>query len=448
MRTAHVRKAGVKSGRESAEIRDPVHGYVYANEIERAIIDSSVFQRLRKIRQLAGCHLVYPGGQHTRFEHSIGAMKLADTVADVLSTRNQNLLSSFECQKLRIAALLHDIGHGPFSHVFEEVMAEKGDFTHEQMTQKIILQTEIGDILSRYGISKREISDLSVGNYSNKKMKFENDILTGGLSVDIMDYLLRDSYFTGVEYGKVDVKRIINSFEISEQRSLAIGQAALFAFEALMIARYEMFRAVYFHRTVRAAELMIMKSMLLADRVLNLTDASVEKYLSLSDEVTLFQLKNLKDDGRADLRQAKRLAIDYDKRNLLKCVFEKTVQRKDKFLAAIFKEKKFREEFATKIADEAGINESEIFIDVPTAPSVPISSTRGSFEKVTVAGSTDSVEGERYYEARLTDLPLLGNIYGYMDVIRVYTSVANRGKAQDAARKVFGQESFETRISM
>ena len=159
-------------------------------------------------------------------------------------------------------------GHGPFSHMFEEVLAEKTDVTHEDMSQKIIRETEIGDILESHGFSRARISELAVGK-STKEMEFMNDIIGGGLSVDIMDYLLRDSYFTGVEYGKVDVHRIINSFRVVE-RKLAISQAAVFAFEALMISRYEMFRAVYFHRTVRAAELMLIKSMSLADKELNL----------------------------------------------------------------------------------------------------------------------------------------------------------------------------------
>ena len=182
---------------QTAEIRDPIHGYIYATEFERKIIDTAAFQRLRRIRQLAGCHLVYPGGQHSRFEHVIGCMYLAGRVGDVLSSKGIGF-GEDDAQRLRIAAVLHDVGHGPFSHMFEEVMADKTEFTHEDMTQRIIRETEIGDILEKYGYSKKGISELAIGKSSQEK-RYMNDVIGGGLSVDIMDYLLRDSYFTGVE---------------------------------------------------------------------------------------------------------------------------------------------------------------------------------------------------------------------------------------------------------
>ena len=433
-----------KSGQQFAEIRDPVHGYIYANETEREIIDTKIFQRLRRIRQLAGCHLVYPGGQHSRFEHSIGAMHLAGNVNSVLASRNVGFTST-SAQELRAAALLHDIGHGPFSHMFEEVMAERSQVNHEDMTQKIILGTEIGDILERNGISRRELSKLAVGK-SDKKRRYENDVIGGGLSVDIMDYLLRDSYFTGVEYGKVDALRIINSFEVVKDR-LAIGHAALFAFEALMIARYEMFRAVYFHRTVRAAELMLVEAMILSDKVLHLTDISLERYLSLTDEVTLDRIKNMNADSDSELRRAKKLASDYEKRNLLKCVFEKIVQRKDKFLNSIFNQKSFRKQLSEKIAEEAKINPQDVYVDVPTAPSVPISSAREAFTQIFVARRLEKGRISSY-PLNIEDMPLIGKIIGFMDVVRIYTTAVNRKKAELAVQKIFGREGFESMISM
>lgn len=429
--------------RQTAEIRDPIHGYIYGTEVERKIIDTPVFQRLRRIRQLAGCHLVYPGGQHSRFEHVIGCMHLAGRVGDVLTARGANL-GKDGIQKLRLSALLHDVGHGPFSHMFEEVIAEKADFTHEDMTRKIIKKTEIGDIIEKFGFSKKQISELSIGK-SNKEKRFMNDVIGGSLSVDIMDYLLRDSYFTGVEYGKVDIHRIINSFEIVREK-LAISHAALFAFEALMIARYEMFRAVYFHRTVRAAELMLVKSMILADKSLHLTDLSLDNYLSMTDEVTLDRMTKINTDGDPELRAARSLALNYQNRKLLKCVFEKTVQGSDKFLTSIFTQKSFREQLSTRIAEVAKVPVSEVYVDVPTAPSVPVSSTRESFKGVTVvtreSGKPVSVE------IGIEQLPLINTISGFMDVIRVYTSERDRMKVQKATGSVFSREGFETKVSM
>ena len=433
---------------ESAEIRDPIHGYIFATELERRIIDTASFQRLRRIRQLAGCHLVYPGGQHSRFEHVIGCKYLAGKVGTILESRESDF-SREDTEKLRLAALLHDIGHGPFSHMFEEVLADKTAVTHEDMTQRIIKQTEVGDILESGGFSRNEISELSIGKLRKKNRAYMNDAIGGGLSVDIMDYLLRDSYFTGVEYGKVDITRIINSFEAIKGR-LAIGQAALFAFEALLIARYEMFRAVYFHRTVRAAELMLIKSMILADKSLHLTDLSLDNYLSLTDEVTLHRIVSIEPGQDPDLISARELARDYLKRNLLKCAFEKPVQRRDKLLAAIFNQKDFRVQFSQKIADTAGVQRNDVYVDVPTAPSIPVTSTRESLQDVMVVARRDTKNGGKStaYSMGIQDFPLVGTIAGYMDVLRVYTTSKNKGKVEKAAEAIFGREGYESKVSM
>ena len=444
MPTVRTKKGRETPFRESAEIRDPIHGYIYASELERKIIDTETFQRLRKIRQLAGCHLVYPGGQHSRFEHVIGSMYLAGKVGEILNMKKTGI-SQDDAKELRAAALLHDVGHGPFSHMFEEVMAERTQFTHEDMTQKIVLKSEIGDVLEKYGVSKRSLSELAVGK-SRSRQRFLNDVIGGGLSVDIMDYLLRDSYFTGVEYGKVDVRRIINSFDVVDNK-LAIGQAALFAFEALMIARYEMFRAVYFHRTVRAAELMLIKSMILADKALHLTNLSLENYLSLTDEVTLYRIRNMSTGSDSELKRAKKLADDYNRRKLLKCVFEKSVQQKDKFINSIFNSGKIRQQLANEIASDAHVDVEDVFVDVPTTPSVPISSTRESFNQITLVRSREK-GGKDSYNLTMAEMPLIGTIAGFMDIMRVYTFEENKAKVERAVERIFGREGFESKISM
>ena len=372
-------------------------------------------------------------------------MFLAGKVGSILESRGIGFRRE-DTYKLRLAALLHDVGHGPFSHMFEEVLAYKNETTHEDMTSKIIMETEIGDIIKEFGFSRREMSFLSVGKAQIKNRRYMNDVIGGSLSVDLMDYLLRDSYFTGVEYGKVDVSRIINSFQVIHQR-LAIEQAALFAFEALMIARYQMFRAVYFHRTVRAAELMIIRSMMLADKLLNLTDLSLDNYLALTDEVTLGRISTMETGNDRELKEAKRLALDYSSRNLLKCAFEKTVQRKDKFLASIFSDKSFREQFQQRIAEIAKVSPEQVFLDVPTAPSIPVSSSRKSLDEITLVGRGNN-KGIEPYSIGIAELPLLGAISGYLDVVRVYTTEKCKKRVENASSKVFGREGFESRISM
>src|SRR3990172_10955875 len=244
------------------EIVDPIHDFIRIYELELKVIDTPIFQRLRRIRQLAGAHLVYPSAQHSRFEHSLGVMHLAGQAAIVL--KDKGLLNSNDAANLRLAGLLHDIGHGPFSHLFEEVLERKKKISHEEIGKKLILKTEIGDSLTKYGFDKKFLSELAFGN---SKYPFMNEIISGGLSADIMDYLPRDGLFTGAEYAKLDYHRLVSSLEVSKNR-LAINRSALNSLESMLISRYEMFKAVYFHKTVRAAEVMLLRSMISADEAL------------------------------------------------------------------------------------------------------------------------------------------------------------------------------------
>ena len=425
-----------------AEIRDPIHGYIHITDVEREIIDTSIFQRLRRIRQLAGANLTYPGAQHTRFEHSLGAMYLAGLSGISLSSKTH--ITDDDIQELRLSALLHDVGHGPFSHLFEEALTEKRNVTHEDMSQRIIKETEIKDIIEKHGFNSKDISELALG-LSQKRPKFMNEIIAGGLSVDIMDYLLRDSYFTGVEYGRVDVHRLLDSFEIVDER-LAIDQAALYAFEAFTIARYEMFKAVYFHKTVRAAQAMLTRSIILADDELNLTDVSdLKDYLKLTDELTLAELIDLEPKSE-ELSQAKQLAIGFRDRRLIKCVFEKIVHRKDTFIERILNQKSIRDKISLEVAKEAKIDSDLIFFDVPTTPSVPYTSSRQSLSSITLVYKT--TEGRRYEIIPIKELALVGAITGYMDIIRIYTPSEHRSRVEKAVEAFFGREGYATKVSM
>lgn len=424
-----------------AEIRDPVHGYIKITEVERTVIDSPFVQRLRRIHQLAGAYMVYPGAVHTRFDHVLGAMHVAGLMAE--SIANNIHLDKTKIQDIRLAALLHDVGHGPFSHLFEEVLAEKTNLTHEDISQKIVLKSNVRDILENYGISSRKISDLCVGKLN--KPPYMNEIVAGGLSADIMDYLLRDSYFTGVEYGKVDIHRIIDSIEIVNNH-LALNQAALYAFEAILIARYEMFKAVYFHRTVRASELMLVHSMSLASNALKLTDFSrIENYLRLTDEVVFDRLINL-NANTPELRIARKLAQDHNNRRLVKCVFEKVMQRKDRTVERIFDQSRFRQELARDIARKAAVNETDVYVDVPTTPSVPYTYTREAPSSLILV--QEDPTGKTHKTVAINELQLVGSITGFMDILRVYTQEENRKKVAGAVHELFGSNGFMTRISV
>jgi HD superfamily phosphohydrolase len=425
-----------------AEIRDPVHGYIRVTEAERDVIDTPFLQRLRRIHQLAGAYMVYPGAVHTRFDHVTGAMHVAGGIADALSLWFD--LSPDSVQEIRLAALLHDVGHGPFSHTFEEALADKTTTTHEDISQRIIRETSIGDMLTRHGYSPKKMSEFAVGKQATKP-PFMNEIIAGGLSADIMDYLLRDSYFTGVEYGKVDVQRVIDSLRVAD-RHLAVDNAGLYAFEALLLARYEMFKAVYFHRTVRAAELMLANSMKLADASLHLTDLSnIDDYLETTDERVLHDLVSL-DPSDPDRKEAKQLALGFRDRRLVKCVFEQLVQRRDRVVEQLFERSRMREQVVLDIAEKAKVDKNHIYLDVPTTPSVPYTSAREAPTSIKVVYG----EGKnlRHKNVPLSELPLVGSIAGYMDILRIYTTAENRTAVEKATSHLFSDGGYMTKISV
>jgi uncharacterized protein len=422
--------------RPVAEIRDPVHGYIKLTGVERELVDSPYIQRLRRIHQLAGSYLVYPGAVHTRFEHVVGTMHVAGMVAESLISTSG--MDYDHLQELRIAALLHDVGHGPFSHMFEEVLAVKSDATHEDISQRVVAETSICDILEKNGYSARKMSSLAVG-LGSKRLPFLNEVIAGGLSADMMDYLPRDSHFTGVEYGRVDIQRVVDSFYIVDGH-LAIDDAAVDAFEALLLARYQMFKAVYFHRTVRAAELMLIHSMMLADDYLSLTDISnLDRYLELTDEVVLHNLTTLPGETSA-LREAKRLALGFRDRALVKCVYERVLQRKDSAGDKLFANEEARKEMTAQIASDAGVDPMKVYIDVPTTPSVPNTYSRQAFTSVSILQGEGK---ERNVEVVPLDrLPLAGSIGGFMDVLRVYTTPESRRAVEKAAHRALAHDGL------
>jgi len=410
--------------RFDGEITDPVHRYISFSEVEKEVIDTGVFQRLRRIRQLAGAHLVYPSAQHSRFEHSLGTMHVAGHAGETLVAKGY-LDDEDKVQKLRLAALLHDIGHGPFSHLFEEVLELRHGTSHEDVGKRVISKSEISDILKKHGYNPSDICKLSFGE---SKIKFLNEIIAGGLSADLMDYLSRDGLFTGVEYGKIDHHRLISSFEVVSNGHLAIDRSALYSFESMLISRYEMFKAVYFHKTVRSAEVMLLNSMALADEHLNLTDTSMNNYLNLTDEVILERLCSLENGNKIALN----LATDYRSRKLLKCVYEKFVHKRDKLYSKM--DRQALHNLGLQISETADVKEKSVFVDASRAPSMPLTPTKREINSVLL------VDKDWAYETPISEIPLIDSITGFLDMLRVYTTAENRNAVEQSIKKVVGNE--------
>jgi uncharacterized protein len=299
--------------------RDPVHGYIEVNDLERAIIDTAPFQRLRRIHQLAFTHYIYHGAEHTRFGHSIGTMEVATQIFDVLVRKGFLGGDQAELERnkqlLRLAALTHDLGHAPFSHAAEDLFPENAArhrMTHEDMSALIIQQPEISGLIrdhtaANHNINPGEVAALIMGEPLPESV-FLQEILSGDLDADRIDYLTRDSMMTGVRYGVFDFERLIHSLTLRENgnegaRSLAVEEGGIHALEGLILARYFMFTQVYYHRARRSYDLLLAQFLreTLPGRVY---PSSPEEFVQWDDSrVTeeLRQANNDKDDPRNEV---------------------------------------------------------------------------------------------------------------------------------------------------
>lgn len=418
------------------EIKDPVHGYVYITEAEKEVIDSFPVQRLRRLRQLAGAEYVYPSANHTRFEHSIGVMQLAGLLAE--NPHLSEYLSEDEVQKVRIAALLHDVGHGPFSHVFEHLLVKFLNKTHEDLDVWIIQKSELGDLLSDLGYDLDELAKLSVGLLHKPKRAFMDQIIRSAVDVDKLDFVVRDTYHTGAEYGYVDVLRIIHMLDVLDG-NLAVDLGALSALESLILARIESFKSIYFHRVARAAQIMLATAMEEAKDELGLVSfQSPEEYLALDDYTVWTMLRNSK--------KSKGIIENLERRRLLKCAYDQTFYVKDTTVSSIFSVEEIRNQLRSKIASEAGVDSRSVVIDVPTLPSVPY---RHSvlLEPMEIPVFHRKRDGERIPQ-RLSDISGIFDVLkGFINIMRVYTEEKHRERVGDAAAKLLGGIPPSAKIS-
>jgi len=262
------------NGERLYEIRCPVHGFIPFDEWERDIIAQPAFQRLRRIRQLAWTDQIYPGAMHTRFEHSLGVMHTATLLYDSIVRCSRDILGSELQYKedglkrhrvlIRLAALLHDVGHGPFSHAGEELMPSRREdsrrYKHEDYSAAII-RRHFRDVIdehpvntANFSLRSEDVALLVEGSAKAGVALFWREIIAGHVDADRMDYLLRDSHHIGVQYGCYDLQRLIHTMQAvpgqeGEGLRLGVSEGGGHAAEALIVARYLMFTQVYFHKT-------------------------------------------------------------------------------------------------------------------------------------------------------------------------------------------------------
>jgi HD superfamily phosphohydrolase len=328
-------------------IKDPVHGYIEVQPDMARFLDSSPLQRLRHIRQLGFAYLVYPGANHSRFEHSLGTMHLATVMCRKLD------LDEEESRLVTLGALLHDCGHGPFSHATEPFMQEFAGRGHEEIGY--LMETEpLASLLSDASIEPRDLMGILEGGHPL------STIIHGDLDVDRMDYLLRDAHYTGVPYGTVDAQRLIQSTVLSEQ-GLILDEGGVNAAESLLIARTLMRPAVYVHHVTRIATSMIQRA--LVEECAERSPEEIKTLMRMDDAGLMLVLLH------SDHPYSRVLAERVYGRSLYKRAVYVGPDRVN--VAALRAETASlhgQRRIAEAIADAAGVREWQVLADIPPLP--------------------------------------------------------------------------------
>lgn len=254
-------------------LNDPVYGFInISSDLIFDIIEHPYFQRLRRIKQLGLTHLVYPGAIHTRFSHALGSMFLMHNAIEILKQKG-HIITEIEAESAKIAILLHDIGHGPFSHALEHSIVNK--MSHEQLSEIFMNNLNI-TFKGRLNIA----IEIFKGNYHKNYL---HQLVTGQLDVDRLDYLSRDSFFTGVSEGIIGTERIIKMLNVCDGK-LAVEIKGIYSVEKFLLSRRLMYWQVYLHKTVLVAEQLLIK---ILNRAKYLVENNIEVFATPSFKLFL-----------------------------------------------------------------------------------------------------------------------------------------------------------------
>ena len=420
-------------------IKDPLYGYVLFEDNLSLIVDSAPFQRLRRIKQVFGSDFVYPSANHTRFEHSLGvgylARKIAERMKHVLSEKGDDFTNEDQLS-ITVAGLLHDIGHGPFSHAFEGFLS-KLHMNHEDFTRKIILENLSADI-EKLGLDSEIVAEIAAGIDLKKTTDrpFMKQIIGSAVDADKLDYLRRDSYHTGTLYGFIDVDRIINNMNVY-RKQLCIEEKAKQVLESMILGRTLAFEAIYYHKTSRAAQIIIDKAINCAASDLNLYEIkdNISMYLEL-DDYSMWSLLKRNQKSREYIKML-------EERKLLKVVWEiqGTIDEKTKAVVSILMTPKIRESMEQAIADSANVDRKYIAIDLPTLPNIPYRHWIGPEGKPMEIPILVRSDGEEKVVSLNKISPFVKAIEGFYYAIRVYTIEKYREKVRIATTKVMQEHA-------
>ncbi|MFC7073214.1 HD domain-containing protein [Halovenus rubra] len=332
-----------------ATIKDSVHDHIEVHGVAEKLLDTPPVQRLRRINQLGTVRMVYPSANHTRFEHSLGVFHLADRALEHLSIEGQ------QAERVRAAALLHDIGHSPYSHNIEPVIYRETGIYHDEV-HDLIGSGSVAEILSEEGLNPDKIADLIAGEGEL------GQLVSGELDVDRMDYLIRDAHHTGVPYGTIDHERLIRELRFVDEQ-LVLGEGNVQSAESLLLARALMNPTVYQHHVARIAKAMLRRA---TERALEAGAADADTLRRMDDHGFHALLRECDESAKyAQMLDERRLY----KRSVwaeLDAVPEEALQN----------DYDDRQSLEADIADDAGVDPSSVILDIPSKPSMKESSSR------------------------------------------------------------------------
>jgi hypothetical protein len=330
-------------------IKDSVHDYVTLGPVAQDLLDTRPVQRLRHVKQLSTVRLVYPSANHTRFEHSLGVYHLADRALDHMD------IGGDRARHVRAAALLHDIGHGPYGHQTEEVIMRHTGIHHDEIGD-LLRATEAGAVLEAHGLDPDRVARIvrGEGQYGQ--------LVSGELDVDRMDYLVRDAHHTGVPYGTIDHGRLVREL-VFVDGELVLDEGNVQTAESLLLARALMNPTVYQHHVARISKAMLRRA---SERLLDVPDITAEQLRRMDDHELLVALRRT--DATADFAERLRTrslykrAVWAEMRDVPDAVFEMDHEE----IRAIER----------TVAGDLGLGADDVIVDVPPKPSMTESSSR------------------------------------------------------------------------
>jgi len=431
-------------------INDAIHGQFKLEGATKELLATPEINKLSHIKQLGLAHLVFPGAHHTRFEHSMGASHIAGMMAESVGLNKQDKST------LEVAAMLHDVGHGPYSHTLEHILSERGGMDHMSVTEGIILgdydvliegegdsideRDSIPDILERNDLDPEEVASLIRGpdasgkersliNWTEGMSDFSGEdktmahLIHGSVDCDQLDFLLRDSHFTGVKHGVVDLHPLVGSLG-SQGGDVVVDQGGLSALEGMLLARGLMYSAVYFHRVTRVTEVMLSRAV---ERAGGSLPDSVDLQRRVDSEIwgALSDAGGFAKDMVTRLKYRKLLKICLSRR------MEDLSEDQKQLLVSLSNDSESRRALEEELALRSGLEPGYVAIDVPSVKLL-LSEPRMSQVDVRVAGD----DGKTRWLREITPMAdALKNRHVSQEAVYVMTLPGSESKVAEVAER-------------